>query len=114
HAAPPALTLLLARVIPPYGGDTMFANQYDAYAGLSEGLRATVDGLRAVHRGTELAAEAGLDAASVTASHPVVRTHPETGRRALFVNGNYTKHFDDWTEAESAPLLEYLYAEAAR
>jgi taurine dioxygenase len=113
-ATPPALTLLLARVIPPYGGDTMFANQYDAYAGLSDGLRATLDGLRAVHRGTELAAEAGIDASAVTSSHPVVRTHPETGRRALFVNGNYTKHLDGWTEAESAPLLEYLYAEASR
>ena len=43
-----------------------------------------------------------------------MRTHPDTGRRALFVNGNYTKHFDGWTEAESAPLLELLYAEASR
>jgi taurine dioxygenase len=113
-AAPPALTLLLGRQIPPYGGDTMFANQYLAYEGLSSGLRATVDSLRAVHRGTELAKEAGLDRAAVTAVHPVVRTHPETGKRSLFVNGNYTSHFDGWTEAESKPLLEYLYAQGCR
>ena len=113
-AAPPALTLLLARVIPAYGGDTMFANQYLAYENLSPGLRTTLDSLRAVHQGTELAAEAGLGKEAVTAVHPVVRTHPETGRRSLFVNGNYTRRVDGWTEAESAPLLEYLYAQACR
>lgn len=113
-AAPPALTLLLARTVPPYGGDTMFANQYLAYENLSSGLRATIDRLRAVHKGTELAKEAGLDQASVTTTHPVVRTHPETGRRALFVNENYTSHFDGWTVEESAPLLAYLYAQGSR
>jgi taurine dioxygenase len=113
-AAPPALTLLLGRQIPRYGGDTMFANQYLAYENLSPGLRATVDSLRAVHRGTELAKEAGLDREAVTAVHPVVRTHPESGKRGLFVNGNYTSHFEGWTPEESAPLLEYLYAQACR
>ena len=111
---PPALTLLLARVLPTYGGDTMFSNAALAYDGLSEGLRATVDNLRAVHQGTELAATAGLDRQAVTTTHPVVRTHPETGRRALFVNGNYTARFDGWTNEESAPLLQYLYAQVAR
>jgi taurine dioxygenase len=111
---PPALTLLLARVIPPYGGDTMFANAYLAYEGLSPGLQSVVDGLSAVHQGTELAASAGLDRQAVTTVHPVVRTHPETGRRALFVNGNYTSHFDGWTKEESASLLEYLYAQIGR
>ena len=113
-AAPPALTLLLARQIPAYGGDTMFANQYLAYERLSPGLRATLDGLRAVHKGTELAKEAGLDREAVTAVHPVVRTHPVSGKRSLFVNGNYTSHFDGWTVEESAPLLAQLYAEACR
>jgi taurine dioxygenase len=115
HAAqPPSYTILLARVIPPYGGDTMFSNTYLAYENLSLGLRATLDTLRAVHEGTELAAEAGLDHDSVTQTHPVVRTHPETGRRALYVNGNYTTRFADWTAAESAPLLQYLYDQVAR
>ena len=115
HAArPPALTLLLARVLPPYGGDTMFANAALAYDHLSDGLRSSLDGMRAVHQGTELAASAGLDQQAVTTTHPVVRTHPVTGRRALFVNGNYTSHFEGWTPDESAPLLAYLYAQIAR
>lgn len=115
HAArPPALTLLLARVLPEVGGDTMFASAYAAYESLSPGLRATIDGLRAVHRGTERAAAAGLDQEAVTASHPVVRTHPDTGRKALFVNGNYVTHIEGWTEEESAPLLAYLYAQVGR
>jgi taurine dioxygenase len=115
HAArPPAITILLARVIPPYGGDTMWSNAYQVYEELSPGLKATLDGLKAVHQGTELAASAGLDSEAVRSVHPVVRTHPDTGRRALYVNGNYTKSFDGWTAEESAPLLEYLYAQVGR
>lgn len=115
HAArPPALTLLLARTLPPVGGDTMWASATAAYDGLSEGFRRTLDTLSAVHAGTSLAAEAGLDAEAVTAVHPVVRTHPETGRRAIFVNGNYTRRIDGWTEEESAPLLAYLYTQIGR
>jgi taurine dioxygenase len=113
-AQPPALTLLLARVLPDVGGDTMFASASRAYESLSPGLQSVLGELRAVHHGTELAAEAGLDRAAVTATHPVVRTHPETGRKALFVNSNYVSDFEGWTEAESAPLLEYLYAHIGR
>jgi taurine dioxygenase len=112
--APPALTMLLARTVPPCGGDTMFANAYLAYEGLSAGLRATIDQLRAVHRGTALAAEAGLSADAVTAAHPVVRTHPETGRKAIFVNGNYVSEIEGWTPHESEPLLRYLYGQVGR
>jgi taurine dioxygenase len=111
---PPAVTMLLGRVIPPYGGDTMFSNGYLVYEHLSPGLRATLEGLSAVHQGTELAADAGLGKEAVTAVHPVVRTHPDTGRRALYVNGNYTKRFDGWTDEESAPLLAFLYAQVGR
>jgi taurine dioxygenase len=115
HAArPPAMTLLLARVIPPYGGDTMWSNVYQVYEDLSPGLRLTLEGLRAVHKGTELAASAGLDSDSVTTTHPVVRTHPVTGRKALFVNGNYTERLDGWSIEDSAPLLSYLYAQVGR
>jgi len=111
-ANPPKLTMLLARELPASGGDTMFANMHMAYDGLSEGLRAVVDDLRAVHYGTALATEAGVDKAAVTHSHPVAIRHPETGRRTLFVNDNYVRHFDGWTETESQPLLDYLYARA--
>jgi taurine dioxygenase len=107
---PPAITLLLARVLPPIGGDTMFASAVNAFELLSEGLRKTLLGLKAVHMGTELASTAGLDQAAVTAVHPVVRTHPETGRKAIFVNGNYVKNFEGWSAADSAPLLAHLYA----
>jgi taurine dioxygenase len=115
HAArPPSLTILLARTIPPFGGDTMWANAYAVFEGLSEGLQSTLSTLRAVHQGTDLAAEAGLDQQAVTTVHPVVRTHPETGRRALFVNGNYVSKFEGWSPEDSSPLLNYLYAQFAR
>jgi taurine dioxygenase len=113
-AAPPALTLLLARVLPPIGGDTMFASASAAYESLSPSLKATLQTLRAVHRGTERAAAAGLDSAAVTSVHPVVRTHPVSGRKAIFVNGNYVTEFEGWTPEESAPLLNYLYGVIAR
>lgn len=99
---PPAISILHARVLPDYGGDTMWANQYVAYERLSAGLRSTLEGLRAVH------AAFGLESV-----HPVVRTHPETGRKALFVNGGFTQRFDGWTDAESRPLLRYLVEQAS-
>jgi taurine dioxygenase len=111
---PPAISLLLARIIPPVGGDTMFSNGYLTYENLSPGFRETIDGLRAVHYATELARGSGLPEDELVNSHPVARTHPETGRKSLFVNGNYTKHFDGWSEADSAPLLQQLYAQYAR
>jgi taurine dioxygenase len=111
---PPAISLLLARVIPPYGGDTMFSNGSLAYEHLSSGMRAALDGMCAVHYATQLAIESGMPEDEIVNSHPVVCTHPETGRRALFVNDNYTRHFDGWSVDESQPLLDYLYAQFAR
>jgi taurine dioxygenase len=111
---PPSLTLLLARTVPSYGGDTMWSNAYAALEGLSPTMQETLSTLRAVHQGTELAGGAGLDQQAVTATHPVVRTHDETGRKALFVNGNYVTRFEGWTEEESAPLLQFLYAQFAK
>ncbi|WP_007513948.1 TauD/TfdA dioxygenase family protein [Pseudofrankia saprophytica] len=113
-ARPPGITLLLARTIPPYGGDTMWSNIQRVYEDLSPGLRGTLDGLRAVHRGTELAASAGLSEQDVTVTHPVVIHHPVTGRPGLYVNGNYTARIDGWTDEESAPLLSFLYARVGR
>jgi taurine dioxygenase len=112
---PPLLTMLMSRVLPDAGGDTMFADQHRAFEDLSEGLRDLLVGMRAVHRGTEsAAAEAGLTRVQVEHAHPVAPRHPVTGRRALFVNTDYTVRFDGWTEQESRPLLEYLYRAGTR
>ncbi len=111
---PPELSLLLARTVPPYGGDTAFANAYLAFEALSDGLKDTLRGLRAVHQGTALAMSRGLTLDDITAVHPVVTVHPETRREVLNVNGVYVKHLDGWTPEESAPLLDLLYTEVAR
>ena len=122
---PPTGTMLLAREVPPAGGDTLFANQYLAYETLSAGMRSLLDGLTAVNssakadvtrtREDRMKTDARGDAQrEYVVEHPVVRTHPETGRRALYVNVAHTVRFGDMTEAESAPLLEFLYRHQTR
>ena len=111
---PHAYTLLLARVLPEVGGDTMFASATKAFESLSWGFQEMLRTLSAVHEGTDLAADAGLDHGAVVAVHPVVRTHPDTGAEALFVNDNYVTRIDGWTAEESRPLLEYLYGVVGR
>jgi taurine dioxygenase len=117
---PPMGSMLLAREVPPYGGDTLFANQYLAYEALSAGLRQQLDGLVAVNssakadvsktREDRIASDGRADAKKdYVAEHPVVRTHPETGRKALYVNVAHTSHFKGWTPEESAPLLQFLF-----
>jgi taurine dioxygenase len=125
-AAPPMGAILSAVDVPEVGGDTLFANQYLAFETLSAGMQRLLLGLRAVHDDTRVAGpRAGLNASrssktreeawcKTEALHPVVRTHPETGRRALYVNIAYTRRFEDMSEAESAPLLAFLYAHATR
>jgi taurine dioxygenase len=116
---PPMGSMLLAREVPPYGGDTLFANMYLAYETLSDGMRRMLDGMVAVStsakadvsktREDRIKESAAPEARrSYEAEHPVVRTHPETGRKALYVNVAHTARFKDMTEAESAPLLQYL------
>ena len=106
---PPAISMLLARVIPAYGGDTMFSNAYRVFADLSDGLKDALRGMRALHQGTELAMSKGLSLDDITTVHPVVARHPETGRELLNVNGAYVKHLDGWTVEESDVLLSYIY-----
>lgn len=123
-------SILYAHEVPKAGGDTMFANQYLAYEALSEGMRDMLDGMTAVHsdrvlsnptsaanrnegRSTLIREEAMIDEEIVN-EHPVVRTHVETGRKCLYVNRAFTTRFSGMTEAESKPLLEFLYAHAAR
>ena len=91
----------------------MFANQYLAYDLLSERMRAFVDGLKAVHSGEGYYRLIGLDPREAPQNtHPVVRTHPETGRRALFVNRIWTRRIENLAEAESRVLLDFLYEHA--
>jgi taurine dioxygenase len=114
EACPPLGSLLLARVVP-VGGDTIFANQYLAYEALSDQLKTILDGLNAVHNGANFAKAGNFDPARFPASvHPVVRTHPETGRKALFVNSVYTSHFEGMTVPESRPLLKWLFAHSVQ
>jgi taurine dioxygenase len=116
---PPMASMLLAREVPPAGGDTLFANMYLAYEGLSEGMKNLLSKLRGVNSSTKADASKtredriktdGAKASDFTAEHPVVRTHPETGRKALYVNSGHTVRFAGWTEEESAPLLQFLFS----
>jgi len=128
HLESPTLgSILYAKILPPVGGDTMFANQYLAYETLSDGMKELLDGMVAVHAngrilrtlaegqtptpGTE-GASAGWS--KMWAEHPVVRTHPETGRKALYVNEMHTERLKDMTVEESQPLLQFLYAHASK
>ena len=126
--APALGSMLFAHEVPVSGGDTVFASMYKAYDMLSDGLKSTLSNLRARHSsahvfGAARAANGNDDtvgriknpeAATQEAIHPVVISHPETGRRSLYVNPGFTLGFEGWSDEESKPLLEYLYAHAAR
>ena len=112
---PPGIAILAAQVIPVAGGDTMFANCYAAYDALSAGMKELLQGLRGIHVDTVLAKFAGVeDPNAQPQSHPVVRTHPVTGRKSLFVNPLFTQHFEEMSAEESKGLLEYLYKHLTR
>ena len=124
-AEPPMGSMLLAREVPPYGGDTMFANQYLAYEALSDGLRKTLDGMVGVSSSAKAdvtrtredalkQAGAGATPKTLQAEHPIVRTHPETGRKALYTSDAHTACIKGWTEAESLPLLRFLWQHQTR
>ena len=119
-SAPPMGSLLYAVEVPAYGGDTMFANQYLAYETLSDGLKQTLDGLIGVSSSSKAdvtrtredalkQAGAGATPKKLQAEHPLVRSHPETGRKALYTSVAHTAHIKGWTEQESLPLLEFLW-----
>jgi taurine dioxygenase len=111
---PPALTMLAAQVVPEAGGDTMFASQYRAYDTLSDGMKGILQGLRGVHGGGRLAGLFGIEDSALPQSHPIVRIHPETGRKALYVNPLYTYSIEGLTQAESRGLLDFLFQQACR
>jgi taurine dioxygenase len=126
--APPLGSILYALEVPPFGGDTMFANQYRAYEALSDGMKMMLDGMIAVHdnriQSNKVAAERNSARASKLrqdnqedepeCEHPVVITHPESGRKALFVNIIRTHRFAGMTEDESRPLIKFLCDHAVR
>ena len=120
---PPMASILYAVEIPTYGGDTLFANQYIAYDTLSDGLKKTLEGLVGINTSTNPQSantrehrlrDTGTELKVLVGEHPVVRTHPETGRKALYVNIGHTTHFKGWTEQESMPLLNYLFEHQVR
>jgi taurine dioxygenase len=124
----PALgSVLYAREVPLVGGDTLFSSMYAAYDALSDGLKQTLARLRAVHSSrhvfgiggrvanTDLGDRIGNpELATQDAIHPVVVTHPDSGRKLLYVNPGFTLRFEGWTDAESQPLLNFLHQHAAR
>lgn len=120
----PALgSMLYAREVPLTGGDTLFSSMYAAYNALSDGLKQTLSGLQAVHSSRHVFGVVreelkgryrNPEAAVQDAVHPVVITHPESGRKALYVNPGFTLRFDGWTADESKPLLDFLYRHATQ
>lgn len=121
---PAKCTMLLGREIPPAGGDTMFANMYLAYESLSDGMKATLRRIRALNSGDKKRAGNGRNRAErysgasgmklkdpgniqTDSVHPLIRTHPDTGRQSLYI-GSHTQHFDGFTPEESEPLIAFL------
>ncbi len=119
---PPLGSILHAKVVPEGKGDTMFCNMYAAWESLSDGMRDMLDGMKAWHDGAATMARNnneqndGLEIREVPPPHlhPVARTHPETGRKALFVNPHFVTHFEDMTAAESRPLIDFLEKHSGR
>lgn len=114
-------TMLYALEVPKAGGDTLFTNQYKAYEALSDGMKAMLDGLKTVCEGAVFQDRRGRDQmqtrdpgnVQTTSVHPLIRTHPETGRKALFIGG-HVQRFDGMTDAESRPLIDFLMAHSTR
>jgi taurine dioxygenase len=121
---PPMATMLLARETPPFGGDTLFASGVAAYEALSDGMKRLLSGLRAVNasskadvtktREDRMRDSGQASSHSYEAAHPVVRTHPETGKKALYVNIAHTTRFEGMTDEESRGLLAYLFEHQIR
>ncbi|MBM84944.1 MAG: taurine dioxygenase [Rhodospirillaceae bacterium] len=122
---PPLGTMLYARELPPIGGDTQFANMYLAYETLSDGMKCMLESLVGINvsgKGRVQNTRSAMRKIAATeksedsykAEHPAVRTHPETGRKSLYVNLAHTSHFKGMTVEESAPVLDYLFRHQTR
>jgi taurine dioxygenase len=113
---PPLGSILYLHTVPPSGGDTLFASMYAAYEALSPPMQAFLAGLTATHSGEHVYrrtnALLGVDDRNRVfpkASHPIVRTHPVTKRKALYVNRGFTTHIDGLASAESRAILDFLF-----
>lgn len=118
---PPLGSILYLHTVPPSGGDTLFASMYAAYDALSPRMKTYLEGLTALHSGERTYrrtnAKLGIDDRGriyPQANHPVIRTHPETGRKALFVNRGFTYRINELPEDEGDAVLEFLYAHAEK
>ncbi|WP_246463091.1 TauD/TfdA dioxygenase family protein [Nitrospirillum iridis] len=110
-AEPPLGSILYIHTLPPVGGDTCFSSMVAAYDALSDRMKSYLDGLTAVHDANPVyhALFKDYDKRYPCNSHPVVRTHPVTGRKCLFVNGSYTTRIEGVPEEESAAILKFLF-----
>ena len=132
HEVPPMGQIMYALDVPAAGGDTIFVNMYRAYDVLSDGMKQMLEGRKAIHTGERSYGATDSDAnrrvdkfsrsmdvkakedAEAEVAHPVVRTHPETGRKSLFVSTISIRRFAGMTEAESRPILDFLIGHAQR
>lgn len=110
-AEPPLGSILYLPIVPEVGGDTMFASMYAAYDALSERMKTYLDGLNAVHDADHVYRPLfpDVDRKYPCSTHPIIRTHPVSGRRLIFVNPSYTTHIVGVPKEESAAILAYLY-----
>ena len=108
---PPMGSILYLPVVPEVGGDTLFSNMYAAYEALSPRMQTLLDGLTATHDGEHVYRPIVNDPSRrfPCNSHPVIRTHPVTGKKSLYVNSSYTTRIDQLPKAESDALLQFLY-----
>jgi taurine dioxygenase len=129
-AEPPMASALYGRVLPPFGGDTLWANMYLAYDTLSEGMKAFLDQLVVVHSAVKSYGAYGIavnngdpahkmavtsdERAYQEQEHPAVRIHPVTKKKAIYINSAYSIRFKDFSEEESAPILQYLFTHITR
>lgn len=126
---PPMATVLYALEVPERGGDTLFANMYQAYEALSDGMKQLADGLIGMYSASMVHGKSGAyrlagdhpmarrvdeTTAEARVEHPIVRTHPETGRKAIYCSLGHTERFKDMTREESMPLLQFFARHATR
>ena len=120
-------SVLYAADIPPIGGDTLFANQYLAFETLTDAMKEMLDGLKCIHSALGIFDPKGVardhfknmdmnpnNKAEEEVSHPIIRTHPETGRKGLYVNVNFCKRIEGMTEEESQSILKFLFEHGRR